>query len=1119
MRKIYFLMLSMLLSMAVSVNAQTLLDEDFESTRSDVATTELPDGWTAVTSYTGTHTGYRWTIGHNSTASSTMSGYHYAYCDAPTYDKGDGDGVGPRKDMIITPAMTLNSTYQLIFDWEAAAYACLSQQAMTLQVAVIDMANPSDTTVIFDIQNEQQVRDSGVPTDPYGSYIWGNWTINKSTIDLDAYKGKTVKIAFIYNLQKLVANIVYLDNIQVKYHEALTNPIPELSQSAYTFGKMYIGEKHYSEDMTVKNVGKKGLKITGWDVPEGVTMIMDTAGVNLNVNETASFKISYKAGLATPASSEVVIHTNGGDATLKVNVTKETVPDGYSLELFEGDQFPPAGWTNNGWRNGYYAIEGDNSAYATGDLEDNYLTTPRLDLSDPAGPHKIMFTYYSYFNGEDVPYNDLSVWVSTDGGATFSDSIWVHDYTKNDTLYNIELDLSKYTSDNVKIRFKNSKISYDSDEGSDEWTTYILDRVLLPNVYGQDGVPMPTELTAPKDSTTEVYTKNITFSWREAQFADGYKIYIGKKNGTWDVVNGEDVGTATTYKLAQADYATTYFWKVVPYNSVGDATSATVWMFTTQADHSVKEFPWVEDFNDKTFAPLGWNAENSETGYTKWVRTDYHTYEGEGTVLAYANETEQTAYLYTPDITVPAEGKYQLSFWWGNDHPSDLVADNTAVHTNHTTKEDDIDAAYLDVWNNGAWQQVTYICDNAEADGKRYWCYETVDLTPYAGKTIQFRWRYISHNYGRARDAALDLVKIEANAANVSFSTDGWDAYKVNYGVEEKSPSFALTNLGAEAVTIKSVKFKTDYFTTDLADSTVLAANGSKQFTITFKASIDGNEPTEVEDMMTLSLSDGNTVTFPVVAIAEPQDYIFYGFESDKTGAVPNGFFGIDVDKASTATLWSWTVPNIGSPLSFFVLNDSECNAVLKEPHGSQSLMTRCSEEGAFDDWIVTSTPLTATANSKFVFNARVWESVNSVLPADGQTVNVWVSEVGGTTTSNYTQVGSSKQLELFDNKNWDELSYDLSAYAGKQIYIAVESTSTNCLGGFYDNFEFQHFANGYVPYDINGDGVVNVTDVAALINYILGTAEYDERVCDVDGSGRVNTSDVTALINYILGM
>ena len=54
---------------------------------------------------------------------------------------------------------------------------------------------------------------------------------------------------------------------------------------------------------------------------------------------------------------------------------------------------------------------------------------------------------------------------------------------------------------------------------------------------------------------------------------------------------------------------------------------------------------------------------------------------------------------------------------------------------------------------------------------------------------------------------------------------------------------------------------------------------------------------------------------------------------------------------------------------------------------------------------------------------------------------------------------------------------------------------------------------------DINADGVVNVTDVTALINRILGTAEYSDAVCDLNADGTVNVSDVTTLISIILGV
>ncbi|MGM9869260.1 MAG: leucine-rich repeat protein [Sodaliphilus sp.] len=52
---------------------------------------------------------------------------------------------------------------------------------------------------------------------------------------------------------------------------------------------------------------------------------------------------------------------------------------------------------------------------------------------------------------------------------------------------------------------------------------------------------------------------------------------------------------------------------------------------------------------------------------------------------------------------------------------------------------------------------------------------------------------------------------------------------------------------------------------------------------------------------------------------------------------------------------------------------------------------------------------------------------------------------------------------------------------------------------------------------DVNGDGVVNVSDITALVNRILGDTTYSDAVCDINGDGVVNVSDVTALVNLIL--
>ena len=60
---------------------------------------------------------------------------------------------------------------------------------------------------------------------------------------------------------------------------------------------------------------------------------------------------------------------------------------------------------------------------------------------------------------------------------------------------------------------------------------------------------------------------------------------------------------------------------------------------------------------------------------------------------------------------------------------------------------------------------------------------------------------------------------------------------------------------------------------------------------------------------------------------------------------------------------------------------------------------------------------------------------------------------------------------------------------------------------------------SGNLRGDVNGDGKVNVTDVTALINMILGVIPKDEACADINGDSKVNVSDVTALVNIILGV
>jgi surface protein len=56
-----------------------------------------------------------------------------------------------------------------------------------------------------------------------------------------------------------------------------------------------------------------------------------------------------------------------------------------------------------------------------------------------------------------------------------------------------------------------------------------------------------------------------------------------------------------------------------------------------------------------------------------------------------------------------------------------------------------------------------------------------------------------------------------------------------------------------------------------------------------------------------------------------------------------------------------------------------------------------------------------------------------------------------------------------------------------------------------------------FIRGDVDGDGNVDISDVTALIDLLLGGGTISNPVADCNQDGSVNISDVTALIDYLL--
>ena len=100
--------------------------------------------------------------------------------------------------------------------------------------------------------------------------------------------------------------------------------------------------------------------------------------------------------------------------------------------------------------------------------------------------------------------------------------------------------------------------------------------------------------------------------------------------------------------------------------------------------------------------------------------------------------------------------------------------------------------------------------------------------------------------------------------------------------------------------------------------------------------------------------------------------------------------------------------------------------------------------------------------------------------------VGVYVSETTPSDTKAFTEVMKLQEIPYLDGNEWKHYSVDLSAYAGKDIYIGVRDyTDGYRLAAFYDDFTFSHFGGTTgiktVSSEITSDAKVTVYNMNGI--------------------------------------
>lgn len=117
--------------------------------------------------------------------------------------------------------------------------------------------------------------------------------------------------------------------------------------------------------------------------------------------------------------------------------------------------------------------------------------------------------------------------------------------------------------------------------------------------------PPPATAILPPNEAIDIPIDTILRWEHNGGMPHSYKLWVGTNNPPNNIINGVTTELSRFTLEQRLEYGTTYYWRVIPENDIAPAFNCPIWSFTTIADPSITEFPFLETF-DSTFPPTGW---------------------------------------------------------------------------------------------------------------------------------------------------------------------------------------------------------------------------------------------------------------------------------------------------------------------------------------------------------------------------------------------------------------------------------------------------------------------------------------------------------------------------------
>ncbi len=309
------------------------------------------------------------------------------------------------------------------------------------------------------------------------------------------------------------------------------------------------------------------------------------------------------------------------------------------------------------------------------------------------GWHEInLDTAFSY-NGTD---NLIIMWDSHDGSWASGGPSFLYTSAPERVVYDVQDSIYPAEDGTISDYLPNTRLHYELVGGPGEPTT-----------------PNPT------DGLTDVSINLSNVSWTSGGNTTNYDVYFGTDYPPTTMIADNMAALASSVNLpATLEYGTTYYWKVIARNLVGEVSSP-IWSFITE-DETITTFPYETSFD--TFPPTSWDLTGGIRNWAAYNSGDLH--------CAYANFwgwSTGECHMKTPSMVLPDAA--MLSFSWSHFYNTSYPNDALTVQISTDGGEN---------WTE-LWYRVGENFDSGDGAGNTSpgsFTQASVSLAAYAGQNV-----------------------------------------------------------------------------------------------------------------------------------------------------------------------------------------------------------------------------------------------------------------------------------------------------------------------------------------------------------------------------------------------